>query len=116
MNRYLSLTFALGLVACGYSEEKYQTDAIDAACNKFDECGLIDFFGGSVDTCITESTADAEADTSTCEDYDGKAAKECVASLRAVTCDELAAGATLAGCDSVCSNQGTTDTASDTDM
>jgi hypothetical protein len=111
MNRYLSFAFALSLVACGYSEDQYQTDATAAACAKFEECGLLDFFGGTVDACITQSNDAAETDTTVCENYDSKAAKECVASLKAVTCDDLAAGATLAGCDTVCSTSGT-----DTDM
>jgi hypothetical protein len=114
MTRFLSLAFMVVLAGCGYSEDKYRTESIDAACNKFDECGMIDFFGGSVDACITQSTDAADTDTTECVDYDSAAAKDCVDALTAISCDDLTSGntASMDVCNSVCSNTGgdTTDT------
>jgi hypothetical protein len=112
MIRYVSAALVLGLVACSYSEEKYEADLYDAMCAKFDECGVIDLFGGSVDACNSQLTSSAEDDTSTCENYDSEAAKSCVAAVKALTCDSSLDDVPY--CSSVCSNSAP-ETGSDTD-
>ena len=107
------------LAACAPSEEKFETESIALTCEKTFECTAEEditaaqeagfwFFGADVDECITiftEATEESTEDTAADETeyvYNKAAAKECLASMEAATCDDLSnAEFTPAGCDEV---------------
>ncbi len=104
MKRLPFLLALLGLAACGYSEDAYEEDLINAMCNKMDECGWLEELQWTLDECLNQSSEDTGGE---CVDYDGAAAKECVTAIEDATCDDYAAGIGREVCDDVCSNQPT---------
>lgn len=116
MNKFLPL--AALLVACAPSEDKFEAESIALTCEKTFECTAEEditaaqeagfwFFGADVDECIsifTEATEEAAEDTGATTEYvyNKAAAKECLASMEAATCDDLSdAEFTPAGCNDV---------------
>jgi hypothetical protein len=97
---------ALALLAgCGYNEDSFNEDYIDAVCAKYDECGWLETFGwADAAACVdalqgAASSGDTAGDT--CE-YDGAAAKDCVSEWEGMSCDDLNAGTTPSTCADVC--------------
>ncbi len=101
------LVLALLMVGCGYDYEKFATDYSDVACLKLDECNMLDFYGGTYDTCVdrwTALTGGVEDDAGdSCPNYDSSAARDCVDEWETVTCAQIEDGQTPAACDTVCS-------------
>jgi len=101
-----ALLLALVSTGCGYNQSKYNTEMIDLTCARYDECDMLDFFGGTLETCqnyqqsFYQGAEDSGRDP--CPNYDAKAAKDCVAAWEALTCAELTDGQLPAVCDSVC--------------
>ncbi|NOY24300.1 MAG: hypothetical protein GXP62_00345 [Oligoflexia bacterium] len=97
---------ALNSAGCAMSYENYANDVGAASCTKFSECDMLDFFGGTEDSCLNYQQAylqGAEGDTNVCPNYDSKSAKDCVTGWEDLTCSQLQDGQTPAVCDSVCS-------------
>lgn len=94
------------LSACGYSQGKYAEDMIELTCERLAECDMLDFFGGTEESCQSyqESVYEgAEGDEDTCPNYDPKAARDCADGWEDLTCSELQSGQLPAACDTVCS-------------
>ncbi|MCB9777954.1 MAG: hypothetical protein H6742_05275 [Alphaproteobacteria bacterium] len=94
------------LWGCGYSYDKFSTEGPDAICAKYEECGLLDFWGGTVESCMNYQEAalgGVEADGSECPNYDKDAAQECVEDWELLTCEQLNDGQTPTSCEKVCS-------------
>lgn len=102
MKRFPFLFALVALAGCGYSEDSFEEDMIDAMCNKMDECGWLDDLGWTLDECLNQSSTDTGGEE--CVDYDGGAAKDCVTAVEDATCDDYAAGTGLDVCEDVCSN------------
>ena len=110
--RFLPL---LLLAACAPSQEQFEDQSWQASCDLMFECitdeereamGDFWFFGATVDDCYA-LIENAEDDTASSEpkcDYDKNAAKECLAGLEALTCDEFNDGSyeTPPACADVC--------------
>lgn len=102
--------FALGLLAigCAYQFTDFAGDLADAQCSKLDECEMLDFYGGTYETCVdsiralTGGVEEDDAEES-CPNYDKDAAKDCVADWESLTCAQLEDGQTPEACDQVCS-------------
>ena len=106
------------LTACAPSEEKFESENISLVCEMTFECTAEEdieaakdiglwFFGEDVEECktiLTEATSEAESDSGTTTDYvyDKQAAKECLAELGALTCEDMGdSGVTAPSCENV---------------
>lgn len=110
MKRTLPLVGAILLTGCGLSEEKYAEKAAAEACGLYEECDLLEYFGGTYDACVTQMEAAVLAYvTSEDCDYDGGAAKSCLNEWKDATCEgSTTTGETDSACDDVCGSGGTT--------
>jgi hypothetical protein len=69
------------LVACGYPEDDFRTDYVDAYCGWAADCGWYADAG----TCTADYAAwDGPSDQ--CGDYDAHAARDCVKALQVLAC------------------------------
>lgn len=102
MLRILPVFGALLVAGCGYPEDKFTEDFQQAFCQKYIDCEYGALVGWeTVDDCL--AAMDSGSDTGgedTC-DYDSKAAKECVADVEAMSCDDMVSGLP-SSCSSVC--------------
>ncbi|MCB9777956.1 MAG: hypothetical protein H6742_05285 [Alphaproteobacteria bacterium] len=110
MNRFLPLFGAILLTGCGLSEEKYAQKSAEEACSLYEECDLLDFFGGDYETCVTtlEEATLAYVTSDAC-DYDGGAAKSCLNELKDLSCeaDTSTDTSSSSACDDVCGDTST---------
>lgn len=117
----LSVIALAFLVGCGYSEEKFTDDYLDATCTSLETCesDIVAFYTAAgldeataqttYDTVYaicsaeeTEDTATTEESESTCE-FDSAKAKECIDALEAADCGIWTGEATFpAVCSEVC--------------
>ncbi len=94
------------LCGCGYDLDAYLADLETVPCSRYDECGMLDFFGGTAESCeqyqaaFWASVQGATEDW--CSEYDKATAKECVGDWETISCDDLASGNTPGSCDFVC--------------
>ncbi len=94
------------LVGCGVSEDKYPERFGEAACTAYEECGVVDAFGGTVEECM-EWVVPVTAEwigSDACE-YDPKAARQCLKYNEDIDCEAAYGDATSDEedpCDSVC--------------
>jgi len=109
MKRNLTVLGLILLTGCSLSEEKFAAQAAEKACNLYDECGYIEYFGGDVETCITQMEAATLAYVNSAEcEYDGGAAKSCLAEWDDVTCDGgTTTGESDSACDDICGDGAT---------
>ncbi|HJN77010.1 MAG TPA: hypothetical protein QGF58_24000 [Myxococcota bacterium] len=79
------------LLAIGcYTHDKYTADLNSAKCESYSRCDLLGTLGfDSVDDCIAENDAWAEADGE-CLDYDRRSAKRCVSGWQDIGCETMA--------------------------
>jgi hypothetical protein len=112
MLRYLPLFL---IVACAPSQEEFEEDSWGVTCDLLFECtaeedieamGAFWVFGESAEDCyalLDEASSDTAAEEPEC-DYDKKAAKECLAGLETMTCDDLndESYETPEACENVC--------------
>lgn len=95
-----------GLLAGCYSAEKFHSDFNEVSCLKYEECQMLDFFGGTVEACTNyfQSFTDAAAadDPEWCAAFDREEGKQCITGWENITCDELEEGETPASCENVC--------------
>lgn len=99
----LPFLLALGLVACGYSQDKFEDEFADAVCNKYDECGWLETLGMTLDECLNPDVSDtAGGEEVECVNYDSAAAKECVTAWEELTCEQLDAFEFPTICNDVC--------------
>jgi hypothetical protein len=99
------LPLAAFAAACSYSHQDFHADWSKALCDKYDECGVLESYAWTMETCLSEASMGDTAGTE-CLDYDSSAAKDCVDEWTAVTCDQLSAGEGVSSCDKVCSTDG----------
>ena len=97
--------FLILLSACAPSEEKFEEKNYEITCELIFECTAEEdiqaakdlslwFFGEDVEECTTilnDTASEASDDTAVTSElvYDKKAAKECLAELEALTCDDF---------------------------
>ena len=113
MLRFISL---FALIACAPSQEEFEEESWGITCDLLFECTSADeieamgqfwFFGETAEDCYALLDA-ASSDTGTSEeaecDYDKNAAKECLAELEKLTCDEFedTTSETPEACNNVC--------------
>ena len=114
-----SNSFAIFLSACAPSEEKFNEQNTQITCDLIFECTSAEdvqaaqdmgfwFFGADSAECVSilSGEDDSADDTAlgTTEGnfvYDKNAAKECLAELEALTCDDFSVETTLPSCEKV---------------
>lgn len=104
MNRNLTVLGLIMLTGCSLSEEKFAAQSAEKACSLYEECGYIEYFGGTYDACVTQMEAAtlAYVNSADCE-YDGSAAKACLSEWDDVTCEGTTeTGETDSACDDIC--------------
>lgn len=87
--RALGLAALLGVASCGWSEEKFIDQLVDAECTLLMECydaSVLDFLEWeTIDDCIVDRGTFFATEAQGC-DYDKKAAKPCIKALEEATC------------------------------
>lgn len=118
MKRNLTVLGLILLTGCGLSEEKFAAQAAEKACSLYEECGYIEYFGGSYDACVTQMEAATLAYVQSAEcEYDAGAAKDCLKEWDDVSCDGgTTTGTSDSACDDICGDGGTTGTTGTTTM
>jgi hypothetical protein len=95
-----------GLLTGCYTAEKFHADFNEISCLKYEECQMLDFFGGTVESCTNyfQSFTDAAAadDPDWCAEFEREEGKQCITGWENITCDELEQGETPASCEGVC--------------
>ena len=116
----LLLPFTILFSACTPSEEKFDEQNTQLVCDLIFECTSAEdiqaaqdmelwFFGADSSECVSilssmEESATEDTSVEIIEGdfvYDKKAAKECLAELEAMTCDEWNSETTVASCENV---------------
>lgn len=87
-----------------YDYEQFSDDMLQVSCDKMEECEFFtDYF--TYDDCMAlADQVDTGHYTWECQDYDSRAAQDCVVAWAAVSCDDFLTGTGLEVCDDVCSN------------
>lgn len=113
MKRF-AIVAAMFAAACGYSEDKFNEEATEAACAAFVAC--TDFFT-DVDACLTAGDDDT-SEAVECVNYDATNAAACVEGLEAAAaaCTDTTDGFDYpTACTNVCDEEADTDADTDTD-
>ena len=89
MNRTILVLSLIGLTGCGVSQSKFAAKAAKAACSWAEECDMLDFYGGDVDSCTTtmEEYYSTVVSEENCPEYDKKAAKSCLKEMKSAECE-----------------------------
>ena len=91
------------------NETDYARTAAAQACSLYEECELLEYFGGTYDACLTQMEAAVLAYVQSAEcDYDGQTAAACLEEWKDATCEGSTTGGTDSACDDVCGTGGTT--------
>lgn len=104
--RPLIFALLIPLAACSLSQEKFAARSAEGSCELYQECGLLDSFGGSLEACTfaIQDIQDAELADPVCA-YDAKAARKCLKEIKDLTCDDFEGGSdgsSTPNCDAVC--------------
>lgn len=113
MKRTLLLLGCLGAIGCGTSPTQACKDVVATTCKQIFTCytsSEIDLiktiFGESESACVTKLTASSNCEREEpCEGgkkYDAAAASTCIADYKALTCEQLKGGTSVASCEKVC--------------
>ncbi len=100
------LSWGCGSGGCfGYCYSSFNEDLLSTACAKWDECGFFPHDGFTYDDCIAAGEVeDTDGDDWECEDYDKRAAKDCIEAWEHASCEEVMAGNVSERCEDMCSN------------
>jgi len=108
MNRTMFAAGALLLAGCGMNEDKFATKYAEAVCSYYDQCGTIEYAGGTYDACVPlQENAQLDYILSDACTYDPGAAADCVDEIRGMSCESADTGAgggnqDTSACASVC--------------
>ena len=90
MYRTIAMISLIGLsTGCGVSQSKFGAKYAAAVCGWAEECEMLDYMGGDVDTCTESYTEiyDALVSSDVCPDYNGKEAKACIKEIKDAECE-----------------------------
>ncbi len=89
-----------------YSPDQYAAEVATLECDLYQECALLDAFGGTHDSCLVAVEAlELGRVTSDACDYSRSEARRCLSELAEATCDDLSDAALEdeSACEVVCS-------------
>lgn len=112
MRRHLLLPGSLGLAgllalsSCGYSQEEFETEFIQALCDKYAQCEMFDA-SFTEDECRAAKADTAAEPAGNCV-FDKSYAEACITSWQEMPCPDIEAGETFGtpeSCQLVCQGQ-----------
>jgi hypothetical protein len=98
--RFLLVTLLAMSTGC-YNYNSFQNDLIDVTCEWYEECGVLDFVGDTLDECIITAEADLNPDAE-CYEFNKDAAKECISQMEDIECSLSGALGSIDICSEVC--------------
>lgn len=92
--RSFALLLPTLLLGC-YNPDRFLEERVQAECEWYNRCDILEIYGETLQDCVEEHTAAAETAEKlgeTCDDFDAGAAKDCVETLQTSTCDGFEEG------------------------